>query len=70
MNLTLSDSLKTGFVMARPKFTCDLGITLKHATISVAGMSPNVALLRARPDMFVLKKASGVRMSWVVGPAK
>ena len=50
--------------------TCALGMTLKHAMTSLAEMFPNVALLRALPDMLVVRKALGVRTSWGVGPVE
>ena len=50
------------------KITCDLGITLKHTMTSLVEMSLNVNLLRPFPDMFVMKNASGVRISWGVVP--
>ena len=52
----------------RKLFTCDLGMTLKHATISVEGMFLKVTLLMAFPVISVVKNASGVTMSWGEDP--
>ena len=43
-------------------------MTLKHAIMSVAGMSPKVTLLIALPVISVVKKVSGVTKSCGLGP--
>ena len=45
-------------------------MTLKHAIMSVAGMSPKVTLLIALPVISVVKKVSGVTKSCGLGPIK